>query len=658
MIIGLFLRHYKCYKNLHFIPFITKHNYSNLNLIIGKNGSGKTSILEMLDVYFNKKYFHLSQDSNRGDAYIAPVICVKKTFLDELFINFNGTKLELEDIISFMSDFLWDLSAPSNSLQQRSFQDIRDNFDTRISRDNSYLLVDGINIDGNLKFGPFEDLQKQLTEKYENKRINSFSNALKTTFNYIFIPVETDINDYLRLENNSLQFLIGQDIKKKIDDVFDKQVTVDGTAKKIIQVINENLKGFVSSVENTIQKIDKEYSFKTDPNVKKSVTSKDLRGKVIEEYFRNRSLKRNDTKITAMSSGQRKKALVDIIYSLIIENSSGENESNIILAIDEPEASLDVTNSFEQFEKLEKISEKNIQTLITTHWYGALPVTNNATITHTLEDEKNIPQVSTFSSHNLYDNHDAHKVDDIFFKSIYDLASSILASLRNGSKDWIIVEGHSDKNYLKSYFDLEKVTFLSIGGIDRLISLVDFLSVPLRNKDEKNYTKNKIIFLSDNDTEYKSSLSGSSSILHFKRYIFQEGQVKLIDYTQNKHGEGIAIEDVMDSDIMWKALNELAIEEEELNQTLSNFSYEKDFKISKFGGDFSFLITSKNGKEKIKIVQELQEVLRPLKTRLSVKYNNLSTNEVIPWLSELKLLLKPNLENKPKRKLRIKKVKN
>lgn len=653
MIIGVFLRHYKCYKNQHFIPFITNHNYSNLNVIIGKNGSGKTSILEILDVYFNKKQLYLSHDEKRLDAYIAPIICIEKTFFDKINSNFSGTKIELENIIKSMSDALWNLKAPSGSKQQVQFQDIRDKFDLKFSKETHYLLVDGVNIDGDIKFGPFEEIQEVLVESFGEKKMLAFSNALKNSYNYIFIPVETNINDYLRLENSSIQYLIGQDVKKKIDDVFDKQVLIDGENKKIIQIINENLTDFVKSVENTIQKIDKEYSFKTDPNVKKSVTSKDLRGKVIEEYFRNRSLKHKDTKIFSMSSGQRKKALVDIIFSLITENSNAENESSIIIAIDEPEASLDVTNCFEQFEKIERISQNNIQTFVTTHWYGALPIINDAIISHTIEDDKKIPQISSFSSSNLFDNHAAHRVEDIFFKSIYDLASSILASLRNGNKDWIVVEGHSDKIYMQSFFDLNKVKFLSIGGIDRLISLVDFLSVPLRNKSETEYANNKIIFLSDNDAEYKSSLTSSSNLLFFKRYIFKDGNISLIDYSENKHGEEIRIEDAMDSKIMWKALNQLAEEVVELKNVLKDFNIVDDFAISKFGGDFSFIETDKKGKEKIELFKKLNEILKPLKTRLALKYNSSSKDEKLPWVEDLKSILKPI----PRRKVTLPSVK-
>ncbi|WP_291118776.1 AAA family ATPase [Flavobacterium sp. UBA6135] len=654
MIVGVFLRHYKCYRNLHFIPFITNHNHSNLNLIIGKNGSGKTSILEILDVYFNKKSIVLSHEEKRGDAYIAPIICIEKSFIEKIKANYTSPKSDLEEIIKLMSDALWDLKAPSNSKQQYHFQELRDNFHSKYSKETHYLLVDGINIDGDIKLGPFEELQKIILETCDKKKLIAFSNALKSSYNYIYIPVETNINDYLRLENNSLQYLIGQDIKTKIDDVFDKQVTVDGSNKKIIQIINDNLKEFVSSVEKTIQKIDKDYSFNTDPNVKQKVTSKDLRGRVIEEYFKNRSLKNKDTKINSMSSGQRKKALIDIIFSLVTENSVSNSESNIILGIDEPEASLDVTNCFEQFEKIEKISQQNIQTLVTTHWYGALPIINDAIITHTIEDERKVPQISCFASNNLFDNHEAHRVEDIFFKSIYDLASAILSSLRNGNKDWIIVEGHSDKIYLQSYFNSKNVKFLSIGGIDRLISLVDFLSVPLRNKTETEYTKNKIIFLSDNDMEYKSSLTENSKILFFKRYVFKEGEVKLIDYIDNKHGEEIRIEDVLESNRMWSSLNNLANEIPELRSVLNNFNIAVDFKISKLSGDYSFIETEKKGKEKLAAFKELIDILKPLKTRLAHKYNELPVDKTPEWISELKKLLKPE----PKLTFRsIKKVK-
>ena len=84
------------------------------------------------------------------------------------------------------------------------------------------------------------------------------------SYNFIYIPVETNISDYLRLENSSLQYLIGEDIKSKIDSVFDTNVELDGISKKIIDILNDNLKEYVTSVQETIQRIDNSYSFDTD----------------------------------------------------------------------------------------------------------------------------------------------------------------------------------------------------------------------------------------------------------------------------------------------------------------------------------------------------------------------------------------------------------
>ena len=45
--------------------------------------------------------------------------------------------------------------------------------------------------------------------------------------------------------------------------------------------------------------------------------------------------------------------------------------------------------------------------------------------------------------------------------------------------------------------------------------------------------------------EYKSSSTENSKTLYFKRYVFKDGEVKLIDYSESKHGEEIRIEDVL-----------------------------------------------------------------------------------------------------------------
>ncbi len=52
MIVSLFIRHFKIYKGINFIPLSTGNGFSS---IIGDNGVGKSTILEALDFSFNKK---------------------------------------------------------------------------------------------------------------------------------------------------------------------------------------------------------------------------------------------------------------------------------------------------------------------------------------------------------------------------------------------------------------------------------------------------------------------------------------------------------------------------------------------------------------------------------------------------------------------------
>ncbi|PSD43657.1 hypothetical protein C7E23_15385 [Elizabethkingia anophelis] len=52
MITSLFIRHFKIYKGINFIPISEGCGFSSL---IGENGVGKSSILEALDYIFNRK---------------------------------------------------------------------------------------------------------------------------------------------------------------------------------------------------------------------------------------------------------------------------------------------------------------------------------------------------------------------------------------------------------------------------------------------------------------------------------------------------------------------------------------------------------------------------------------------------------------------------
>ncbi len=57
MILGLYLRHLKVYKGINFIPIGMKNFVSYL----GENGSGKSSILESFNAFFNFKKYSINK---------------------------------------------------------------------------------------------------------------------------------------------------------------------------------------------------------------------------------------------------------------------------------------------------------------------------------------------------------------------------------------------------------------------------------------------------------------------------------------------------------------------------------------------------------------------------------------------------------------------
>ena len=111
----------------------------------------------------------------------------------------------------------------------------------------------------------------------------------------------------------------------------------------------------------------------------------DLVSKIIESYFSIKELNKKipgSTKtisVKELSSGEKRKALIDLAYSFLKKNS--DRNSNLIIAIDEPESSLHVSSCYQQFEKLIEIAKENHQVLITTHWYGFLPIVTEGTAT-------------------------------------------------------------------------------------------------------------------------------------------------------------------------------------------------------------------------------------------------------------------------------------
>jgi AAA15 family ATPase/GTPase len=110
MIISIFIKNFKIYKGINFIPISEGENFSSL---IGENGVGKSSVLEALDFSLNGKNGNEwpvnNEAKNDGGLkgtnapYLTPVFLIKKSSLKQ------GKKDEIEffEKAEKLSNYLW-----------------------------------------------------------------------------------------------------------------------------------------------------------------------------------------------------------------------------------------------------------------------------------------------------------------------------------------------------------------------------------------------------------------------------------------------------------------------------------------------------------------------------------------------------------------------
>ncbi|HAD78953.1 MAG TPA: hypothetical protein DCF99_05495 [Flavobacteriaceae bacterium] len=152
--------------------------------------------------------------------------------------------------------------------------------------------------------------------------------------------------------------------------------------------------------------------------------------------------------------------------------------------------------------------------MITTHWYGFLPIVTNGTATSINKNFDNKITTDFFSLSNFREfikqekeKHKKQKVKGVLpidyrIKSYNDLVQSIIISLiQEEPYNWIICEGSSEKIYFESFFKGEiqnkKLRILPVGGYDEVVKIYNYLLGPFKDSDYDK--KGKIICLIDTD---------------------------------------------------------------------------------------------------------------------------------------------------------------
>ena len=594
MITGVLLRNFKNYNNVNFIPICNNDEYK-FTAYIGNNGVGKSAVLESLDVFFNEREWNITFGAKGREAYICPMFLVEKRRITEKGIN--------KSLLEAVSEYFWGADKTTNAnfntvTGLKKWLEYRDLLKSKY-KDSHYLLLigKGYAAQKDAYFATFdEDLKSKIShivgsnESGKDKVLSDFMQYIKGLYSYIYIPVESSPKELLQLQNHTMQKLLNKDLLGEIEKILDKK---NNGNSSIVSQINTSLNSFMDDVNDIISQVDDSYEFINGQRYKKNLRAKDIREKILEAFFPLRTLKFHKLPISQLSSGEQRKAIIDIAYSILVTNGDRKTNKEIVLGIDEPESSMHISNCFKHFQMLENLSSAyDKQIILTTHWYGFLPIAQNGNLNYIENDEQGKRELHSFSLFNLMEEK-RNFPDAIELKSMFDLATSIITYMRT-DKDtaWIMCEGSDDKLYLECILEGidKKINILPMGGCGNVIKLyrIIYSSLTDRNEDKDG----NILFIIDTDRSQPPlaetlEFSSKKANIKLRRLQIENGIPKLLDPNTRGTYEQTEIEDCLLPQVYYEALRHVISNKREvsLKEIVDNFEVKADAKNSVLRND-------------------------------------------------------------------------
>jgi predicted ATPase len=629
MLVGCLLRGYKTYANVNFIPFI-KDRRHKLSIFIGENGAGKSSILEAIDVCFNGREWNYNIGSKKSESFICPVFLIKKS---ECKISNKA--------LSHASDYFWQYQIPTAGSivayeGMEKFIEFREKVKSWAPPSDYYLVSIGIDADGDTYFTSTLDQKIRTGLKTKGVSYSDLDDLKEKIFNqyrYIYLPVEITTKEILNIQSLEFQGLMDKNLINEIENILK---TPKSGASSIVEEINSKLDIFLKEINETLEK--DSYIYSTPVIGQKKLNATDIVFSIIESYFSNRSLQKDKKPISALSSGEQRRALIDVAHAFITNSSARQRK--LIIAIDEPEASLVNKSSYEQFRRIFEISEQpDCQAIISTHWYGLLITSQKAALHHIHNDSSKI-EIKSFDLLNVHESRRDFP-DSVTMKSFFDLVSSILSITKSNGGNWIICEGSDDKIYLSKLLNNEipELTILPVGGISNVIKLHDYFKIAVEDTAERKLIKGKIFCLIDTDPVRISvdacQKPEEKKTLQIRRFQIENGEAKLIEPIQNGYYATTVLEDCLPSidyfDACKKALQDI--------DKKITITHNKSSKYAMVNHEMAFLKT-----DRIKFRDSIKNLITTQHNKYTISEHYSST--VKPdWIDTIKDFFLPNSEN-------------
>lgn len=591
VIIGCLIDGFKSFKKSTYINLV-KDNDELYTAILGKNGVGKSAILESLNYLLNFKGEKVKWNMNKSrknynDSYIVGLFaCNKNDYTDYV----NNTQKNSEKILKIskkIDDLIRNLKVTpminegvKNLIKSISPQKYK----------NYYFGLAGRDHLGNFAISPLKNFIFDKLELNEQDILNDYFQSIIDYHDYIYIPAEDLPSSLLTLTGINLQKVLPKKLYDEMNHIF---LSKNGHQDSVLESINIQLGVFLTSINSNLKFNNSSYQFSTTTR-KKNLQLNDFVDQLIKSFFSPRKLfkidpAKNQIPIEDLSSGEQKQAIINVFCTLLENREAGRKyNDSVIFSIDEPEISQDYTNVFPQFIRLENIAKKfSFQVLLTTHWYGLLPVSYGGTLVLVKENAEN-------SSHEFYDLYSSHdsELTQMRLKSIYDLTTSIISFLRAyPQKRIILCEGVTDRLYLETYLNTQKVKIIPVGGKDNVKLIAQLLILDmnsLSNMSTDHTFSPQVVCIIDTD-DYISNNDQQSDIIIGKNekvklcrwqisvsnteeiLTLVDIQKKGIPYTKTQ------IEDILDPQTFWSALKKSISNP----QSLKDVSINKEYPLSR-----------------------------------------------------------------------------
>ena len=594
MIIGAFIRYFKTYQGINYIPISDEDNFCGL---LGNNGAGKSSVLEAIDCIFNGKVWNFNTATKKSglestNPFVVPVFLFKKSFLkDQPFFNaanaLSETSLSLTE-----TDVVLALRT-----QAKQFIEHRKKLIQKINIEDYLLLPIGKDKNNNtfltlfntpLLISKLHRAAPKDKQALESNELTEFDDLLKfilNTVEYIYIPKEIEPQSFTKLETQEIQVLMGE----SLHTVLNRKVT-----NKQISEINKSLNEFIDDLSNELL----DYSYRTPTDRQQNLKRNDINNLIIESFFGARKLHKKQgeywLEISTLSSGEKQKAIIDVAHRFLKKHrNTGEN---LIIAVDEPESSLHMSACYDQFQALFDISRDCMQVIFSSHWYGFLPTMESGSVTVISKgSDDHLFDLINLSSYReqvkqLATNSRGTLPYDIRLKSINDFVQSIItSSIGDTAYNWLICEGSSERIYFTHYFkeliEKKRLRIVPVGGAKEVKRIYEQLLTCY--EDFRNEIQGKIILISDTDAELIQYQTKDLPNLICKRIVnnMDLKVTQLVNIDSNPVSPATEIEDALNGKLFFETLKDLTKEEKDF-EFISSYSSEIPHTGSRISLDF------------------------------------------------------------------------